>query len=146
MPAKRGQSHPTVICRLALERQDMSPLTCSLFMLRGSFQPAMSGDHMLLAVTCDVINQSTCLAGSHLLLSIHGPSQCHRLLSLNDPLSMNRLLETCLVFPRLICRSQLGWDCPWLTGTLLLLTKVHHHFNCTWCFSLSMCMCTHNNL
>ena len=74
---------------------------------------------MLLAVTCDVINQSTCLAGSHLLLSIHGPSQCHGLLSLNDPLSMNRLVETCLVIPRLICGSQLGMGLPVVNGHLV---------------------------
>ena len=29
MPAKRGRPTPTVICRLALDRQDLSPLTCS---------------------------------------------------------------------------------------------------------------------
>ena len=32
---------------------------------------------------------------------------------------MNRQVETCLVFPRLICKSQWGWECPRLAGILL---------------------------
>ena len=71
---------------------------------------------MLFEVTFDVINQSTCLAGCHMLLSIHDPSQCHELLSLHVPLSRNRLVETCLLFPRLICRSQLRLGLPTITG------------------------------
>jgi len=55
-------------------------------------------------VTCDAINQSVCLAG------------CKFMSSLYNSLSMNRLLETCLVFPRLICRSQLGVELPMCSG------------------------------
>ena len=28
-------------------------------------------------------------------------------------------METCLVFPRLICKSQWGWECPRLAGIVL---------------------------
>ena len=50
-------------------------------------------------------HQSTCFAG------------CNLLSSLNNSLSMNRIVETLLVFPRLICRlSQLGVELPAFSG------------------------------
>ena len=36
--------------------------------------------------------------------------------TLHNPLSMNRLVETSLVFPRLICRSQMGVGLPAFSG------------------------------
>ena len=65
------------------------------FMTGSVGKVAEKGIKSPLKLTCDVINQSTFLAGCKLMSSLH------------NPLSMSRFLEICLVFPRLICRSQL---------------------------------------
>ena len=63
-----------------------------------AFQPHPSGSHVVLAATYDVINPSTFGRVSC------APSKCHVLLSIQYCLSMNRQVELCLAFPRLICR------------------------------------------
>jgi len=73
-----------------------------------TFHPGMVEGHMLLAVACDIINQSTCLARCHLLSTIHDPSQCHGLLSIHDFLRMHRQMEILFVFLKLICRCGRG--------------------------------------